>query len=40
MNWFGYPSMYQMVWQIIFAVGKGSTYLLGMACMIKYLTGG
>jgi len=39
MNYFEQTSMYQMIWQIIFAVGKGSTYLLGMACMIKYLTG-
>ena len=40
MNYFEQISTYQMVWQIIFAVGKGLIYLLGMACMIKYLIGG
>jgi len=24
-------------WEGIFAIGKGLTYLLAMACMIKYL---
>lgn len=28
------------MWNGIFAVGKGVTYLLAMACMIKYLIGG
>jgi hypothetical protein len=25
------------VWEAIFAIGKGVTYLLAMACMVKYL---
>lgn len=24
-------------WEAIFAIGKGLTYLLAMACMVKYL---
>jgi hypothetical protein len=26
-------------WQGVFAIGKGITYLLAMACMIRYLMG-
>ena len=26
-----------IAWDAIFAIGKGFTYLLAMACMIKYL---
>lgn len=25
------------VWLIIFAIGKGTTYILALLCMIKYL---
>jgi len=27
----------EFMWEGIFAIGKGVTYLLAMACMVKYL---